>query len=159
MDFEPKLSQIKLSQLSEEKLDFAEPPVRKPLILLRDTERSLRLKTVDAIAPLLPSDLAMNLGEASQHADKSLDKLSEIDLEDITDEDLKPARILMGLTFVGFGGLTMMFLAFCLSILRPELSPVAQLHEYWHQYVWFISMGVAGLAMLGREAMRPPEDE
>lgn len=159
MDLERQVSQPLGSQSSDNGLDFAQPPVRKPLILLRDTERSLRVRTLDAIAPLLPSDLALTLGEASHQADKSLEELSQIDLEEITDADLKSARILIGLTFVGFGGLTMMFLAFCLSILRPELSAIAQIHEYWHPYIWFISMGVAGLTMLGREAMRPSDHE
>jgi hypothetical protein len=150
MDFEPEMS---------DRVDFAEPLARKPLELLRDTERSLRLKTVTAIAPLLPSEIAMNLGEASQAADESLDQLADIDIDDITDADLKPARILMGLTFTGFGGLMMVFLLFYLCTLHPELTPTSQMQHYWYQYVWFVSMGVAGLAMLAREAMRPLDDD
>ncbi|NJR52355.1 MAG: hypothetical protein HC780_25050 [Leptolyngbyaceae cyanobacterium CSU_1_3] len=158
MDFEPKtLSQV--SQHSKQRVEFAEPPIRKPLVLLRDTERSLRLKTVEAIAPLLPAETAMNLGESSQSADEFLDALAKIDIDEITDAELKPARILVGLTFIGFGGLMMMFLRVYLSNLHPELSPVAQVRDYWYQYVWFMGLGVAGLAVLAREAMRPPEDE
>lgn len=148
MDFKPEMS---------DRVDFAKPSARKPLELLRDTERSLRLKTVTAIAPLLPSEIAMNLGEASQAADESLDQLADID--DITDADLKPARILMGLTFTGFGGLMMVFLLFYLCTLHPELTPASQIQHYWYQYVWFVSMGVAGLAVLAREAMRPLDDD
>jgi hypothetical protein len=146
------------SQNSKERLEFAEP-TRSPLGLLRDTERSLRLKTVETIAPLLPSETAMNLGESSQAADEFLDELAKIDLDDITDADLKPARTMVGLTFIGFSGLMMMFLLVYLSNLHPELSAVAQIQAYWYQYVWFSSLGVTGLAVLGREAMRPPEDE
>ncbi|MGV0025510.1 hypothetical protein [Phormidesmis priestleyi] len=146
------------SQNSKERLELANP-TRKPLVLLRDTERSLRLKTVETIAPLLPSETAMNLGETSQAADEFLDELAKIDIDTITDAELKPARIMAGLTFIGFSGLMLMFLLVYLSNLHPELSAVAQIQAYWYQYVWFISLGVAGLAVLGREAMRPPEDE
>jgi hypothetical protein len=38
--------------------------------------------------------------------------------------------------------------------MHPELSPLGQIHEFWGLYVWFISLGVAGLTMLGREALR-----
>lgn len=140
--------------------EFAEPE-RSPLVLLRDTERSLRLKTVDAIAPLLPEKMAVNLGEASIVADEALDELAIISLEDITDADLKPARIQMGLMFIGFGALAMAFLLLVLYTLHPEMSAAAQVHHFWHQYVWFVGLGIAGLFMLGREAMRPvelPED-
>jgi hypothetical protein len=141
---------------SPDAVEFAEP--RKPLVLLRDTERSLREKTVTAIVPLLPDNLAATVSEASRQANDSLEQLSKIDLDGITDTELKSARMLMGLTFVGFGSLAMLFLALCLSTLHPELSAIAQIHDYWHQYVWLLAMGVAGLVMLGREAIRPPED-
>lgn len=153
MDFEPEMSSP-----PSDRVEFAERP-RKPLELLRDTERSWRVKTVSAIAPLLPSEIAMNLGEASQVADQSLDRLAEIDIDDITDDDLRPARILMGLTFTGFGGLTMIFLLFYLCTLHPELTPTDQIQHYWYQYVWFVSLGVAGLAVLAREAMRPNDED
>jgi hypothetical protein len=146
------------SQNPKERLEFAEPPIRSPLVQLRDTERSLRLKTIETIVPLLPSETAMNLGETSQAADEFLDELAKIDLNTITDAELKPARIMAGLTFTGFSGLMLMFLLVYLSNLHPELSAVAQIQAYWYQYVWFISLGVAGLAVLAREAMRPPED-
>ncbi|KAM3100889.1 hypothetical protein ACKFKF_10480 [Phormidesmis sp. 146-12] len=145
------------SQNPKERLEFAEP-TPSPLVRLRDTERSLRLKTVETIAPLLPSETAMNLGETSQAADEFLDELAKVDLDTITDAELKPARIMAGLTFTGFSGLMMMFLLVYLSNLHPELSAVAQIQAFWYQYVWFISLGVAGLAVLAREAMRPPED-
>jgi hypothetical protein len=141
---------------ASEAAEFAEP--RQPLVLLRNTERSLREKTVSTIVPLLPEDLATTVNEASQKANESLDQLAKIDLNSMTDAELKSARTLIGLTFVGFGSLAMLFLALCLSTLHPELNAIAQIHDYWHQYVWLLAMGVAGLVMLGREALRPPED-
>jgi hypothetical protein len=136
--------------------DFAEPPVRKPLVLLRDTERSLRSRTVEAIVPLLSEDLAFNLEEASDLAEESLDELAKISLDEITDEELSPVRIQVGLLFIGFGALALAFLMLVLYTLHPELSAMQQIQQFWYQYVWFLSLGVTGLFMLGREAMRPP---
>ncbi|MDX2232088.1 MAG: hypothetical protein NW220_20810 [Leptolyngbyaceae cyanobacterium bins.349] len=137
--------------------EFAEPVVRKPLVLLRDTERSLRVRTVTAIAPLLPERAAINLGEASLVADESMEELAEIDLEDITDEDLRPARLQMGMLFVGFGALATTFLLMVLYLLHPEMTVAEQVYHHWHQYVWFVCLGISGLFMVGREAMRPVE--
>lgn len=139
--------------------EFAEPATRKPLVLLRDTERSLRVKTVEAIVPLLPEKAAINLGEASLVADESLEQLAEIDLDSITEQDLKPARMQMGMLFLAFGALAMAFLSMCLYLLNPEMNVSEQIHHYWHQYVWFVGLGISGLFMLGREAMRPVEFE
>lgn len=150
MDLEPRKS--------SQDLEFAEPPARKPLEILRDTERSLREKTVSAIVPILPADLAETVDETSEKADRTLADLAKIDFDSITDAELRPARTLMGLTFVGFGSLMMLFLMLFVSTLHPELSPVGQIREYWHPFVWLMGLGVAGLAMLGREAMRSPED-
>jgi hypothetical protein len=136
---------------------LADALAKKPLVLLRDTERALRTKTVTAIAPLLPDPVAQNLGEASITADSALDVLADIDLDDITAADLQPARIQMGLLFVGFGALMMMFLLLYLGSLHG-LSPAAQLRQYWFAYIWFVCLGVAGLFMLGREAMRSPDE-
>jgi hypothetical protein len=147
MDLEPKPSQ------ADSELGFAEPPVRKPFEILRDTERSLREKTVSAIVPIAP-DLAGDIEQASRKADRTLETLANIDLDQITDEELRPARILMGLTFVGISSLMLLFLALFFSTMHPELTALGQIHEFWHPYVWFISLGVAGLTMLGREAMR-----
>jgi hypothetical protein len=145
------------AQVSAQAPEFAEPIARKPLVLLRHTERSLRVKTVDAIAPLLPEKVALNLGEASLIADESLEQLAEIDLDAITDEDLRPARIQMGMLFIGFGALAMAFLLMVLYLLHPEMSMTEQVYHYWHQYVWFAGLGISGLFMMGREAMRPVE--
>ncbi len=135
--------------------EFAESKKPQPLLLLRDTERSLRVKTLESLDPILPHGVAQNLGEFSIIADHSLDQLAKIDLNSITDAELRPARIQMGLIFIGFGALTMAFLLLFLSALYPELSPIEQMHHFWYQYVWFVCLGVAGLFMVGREAMRP----
>jgi hypothetical protein len=63
MELEPKSSPI------ETELEFAEPPARKPLEILRDTERSLRSKTISAIVPIVP-DLAGDLEIASRKAER-----------------------------------------------------------------------------------------
>jgi hypothetical protein len=150
MGMKPELSSQVISRTDA----FAEPIARKPLVILRDTERSLRQRTITALVPVLPEELAENLGEASLVADESLEKLAAIDLDEITDSELQPARIKVGLVFVGFGALMMVFLLLYLNTLHPELSPLAQIQHYWYQYIWFVSLGVAGLFMLGREAMR-----
>lgn len=137
--------------------EFAEPTPRKPLVLLRDTERSLRIKMVETVSPVLPEKVAINLGEASIVADEALEQLSAIDLDTITPEDLKPARIQIGMLFVGFGALAMAFLLMFQYILHPEMSVAVQVHHYWHQYIWFVCLGISGLFMMGREAMRPLE--
>lgn len=137
--------------------EFAEPTPRKPLVLLRNTERSLRLKTVSAIAPLLPESVATNLGEASVIADESLNELAEIELDEISDVDLKPARVTAGLMFIAFGALAMAFLLMVLYVLHPEMTVTEQVHAYWHQYIWCVALGISGLFMVGREAMRPAD--
>ncbi len=139
--------------------NFAEPPTRRPLVLLRDTERSLRTLTVAAISPRLPAPLAQNLGEASITAEITLEQLAEIDLDDITDADLRPARIQVGLIFIGFGALMTMFLLLYLGTLPHHPSLGEQLRRFWFAYIGCVCLGVAGLFMVGREAMRSPAEE
>lgn len=127
---------------------------RSPVEILRDTEALLRRKTVATLVPILPQNLGTNLEKTSLVAENSLQQLAKIDLEQITDEDLQPARIIAGLTFIGFGALTLAILTLYLYSLHPELSTIEQVRNYWHQYIWLVSLGVAGMFMLGREAMR-----
>lgn len=127
---------------------------RSSLELLRDTEALLRRKTVATLVPILPHHLSTNLQKTSLIAEDSLQQLAKIDLEKITDEDLQSARIIAGLTFVGFGALAIGLLTLYLYSLHPELSPTEQVRNYWHQYIWLVSLGVTGMFMLGREAMR-----
>ncbi len=150
MDFEPEV----FSKTDQSASEFAEHSARKTLEILRDTERSLRLRTVDTLAPILPEPLLTRLDEASQLADESLDQLADVDLDQVSDAELQPARIQVGLGFIGVGALAMVVLLLYLYTLHPELSPIEQVRQYWHQYIWFVSLGVAGLFMLGRETMR-----
>jgi hypothetical protein len=151
MDMEPEVT----PQPTVESPEFPEPAGRKPLELLRDTEGLLRRQTIETLTPVLPQPLATRLEAASTVAETSLQELAEIDLDEISDAELQPARIFMGLTFVGLGALLLLFLLLYLTTLRPELSPVEQIQQYWYQYIWFVCIGVAGMFMLGREAMRP----
>lgn len=147
MDFEPQTT---------EKVEFAELlATRKPLELLRDTEALLRRPAVSTLVPILPPKLAKKMQIASSIADESLKELAEIDLNKISDLELRPARIRVGLSFVGFGALMIVVLMLYLNTLHPELNAVQQIGKYWYQYVWFVCLGVAGMFILGRETMRP----
>lgn len=128
--------------------------IRKPLVFLRETEALLRRPTVATIAPILPLKLSNNLQIASTLADESLQELAEIDLETISDIELQPARIRVGLSCVGFGALMILILLLYCQTLHPELSKLEQIHQYWYQYIWFVCFGVTGMFLLGREAMR-----
>jgi hypothetical protein len=150
MDLEPEAT----PPTTPETIEFAEPLNRKPLELLRDTEALLRRKTVKTLVPVLPLPVATGLQAASTVAEDSLKELAEIELDDISDFELQSSRILIGLSFVGFGALAIVLLMLYLYTLHPELSSVEQIREYWYQYIWFVSLGVAGMFMLGREAMR-----
>lgn len=134
--------------------EFAEPLSRKPLELLRDTEKLIRRPTVDTLVPILPQPLANRFQSASELAEDSLAQLAEINLDEISDWELQPARVLIGLSFVGFGALAIALLLLYLYTLHPQLNPVDQIRKYWHLYVWFVCLGVAGMFVLGREAMR-----
>jgi len=150
MDLKREVSAQKAPEITE----FAAKSVHKPLELLRDTEALLRCKTVETLVTVLPPPVAISLEEASSVAEASLNQLAEIELDEISDFELQPARILVGLSFVGFGALAIVFLILYLYTLHPELSTVEQIRKYWYQYTWFVSLGVAGMLMLGREAMR-----
>lgn len=138
-------------------IEFAKAPAtnRQPLELLRDTEAALRRATVATIVPILPPKLSKKVQATSSLAENSLNELAEINLEKVTDFDLRPARIQVGLSFVGFGALMILILLLDLNTLHPEFNTIGQIRQYWYQYVWFVSLGVAGMFILGREAMRP----
>ena len=149
MDFDPESNSWKKVKYT----GFAEPSSRKPLEILQATEGLLRRQTVDVLVPILPQPLANKLQVTSVVAEDSLSQLAEIDINRISDLELQPARILIGLSFVGFGGLAIALLLLYLYTLHPK-SPFEQIGKYWHQYIWFVCLGVTGLFMLGREAMR-----
>jgi len=145
-----------VARTSPQKIGFTQPPdPRKPLELLRDTEALLRRPTVATLVPILPPKLSRKLQTASFVADDSLKELAEVDMEKISDFELRPLRIRIGLSFVGFGALMIVVLLLYLKTLHPELSAVEQIGKFWYQYIWFVSLGVAGMFLLGREAMRP----
>jgi hypothetical protein len=147
MTFEPETTKIEFTKLLA-------PPKR--LELLRDTEAFLRRPTVSMLVSVLPPKLGRNLQTASFLADDALNQLAEVDLEKISDFELQPARVQVGLCFVGFSALMIIVLLLYLKTLHPELSAIAQIGKHWYQYVWFVSLGVAGMFILGREAMRRP---
>lgn len=128
---------------------------RKPLELLRDTEALLRRPAVETLTPILPPKLSNKLQTTSSLAEESLKELAEINLEEIGDFDLRPARIRVGLSFVGFGALMTVILLLHLKTLNLQFNSIEQMRQYWYQYVWFVCLGVAGMFILGREAMRP----
>ncbi|MBF2067634.1 MAG: hypothetical protein IGS39_24930 [Calothrix sp. C42_A2020_038] len=152
MDFDPQNTPQTLKQ----SVEFAEPIPRKSLEILRDTEALLRHPTVAAIVPILPAKISRRLEVASSVADNTLNQLAEIDIEQISDWELRPARIRIGLIFVGFSALMLVVLLLYLDTLNPELSYLEQVTKYWYEYIWFVNLGVAGMFILGREAMRQP---
>ncbi|MFW9258491.1 hypothetical protein A4S05_29520 [Nostoc sp. KVJ20] len=152
MDFESKAN----VPTPKDNIEFAQPTTtRKPLELLRDTEALLRRPTVATLSPILPSKLSNRFQATSSWADDYFKELAEIDLDTISDFELRPARILIGLSLVGFGALMILVLLLYLNTLHPQLNTVEQIRQYWYQYVWFVSLGVTGMFLLGREAMRP----
>ncbi|WP_427157410.1 hypothetical protein ACQFX9_17975 [Aliinostoc sp. HNIBRCY26] len=128
--------------------------VRKPLVLLRDTEALLRRPAIATLTPILPPKLSNTLQVASTLADESLEELAEIDLETISDIELQPVRIRVGLSCVGFSALMILVLLLYSNTLHPEMNQIQQVHQYWYQYIWFVCLGVTGMFVLGREAMR-----
>ncbi len=152
MDFESKAK----APTATDNIDFAPATTtRKPIELLRETEALLRRPTVATLAPILPPKLSNRLQTASSLADDSFKELSQIDIDNISDFELRTARICVGLSFIGFGALMILVLLLYLNTLHPELNAIEQMRQYWYQYVWFVSLGIAGMFILGREAMRP----
>ncbi|MDZ8257431.1 hypothetical protein [Nostoc sp. ChiQUE01b] len=152
MDFESQAN----ASTPTDNIEFAQATTtRKPLELLRDTEALLRRPTVAKLSPILPPKLSNRFQATSSLADDSFKELAEIDLNTISDFELRPARILVGLSLVGFGALMILLLLLYLNTLHPKTSTVEQIGQYWYQYIWFVSLGVTGMFILGREAMRP----
>ncbi|WP_392532554.1 hypothetical protein [Nostoc sp. C117] len=152
MDFESKANAPTVT----DNVEFAQATTtRKPLELLRDTEALLRRPTVATLSPILPPKLSKRLQITSFLADDYFTELTEIDLDNISDFELRPARIFVGLSFIGFGALMILLLLLYLNTLYPEPNTVEQIRQYWYQYIWFVSLGITGMFILGREAMRP----
>ena len=122
-----------------EPLEFAEPPLPQTIDLLPPLEPAAELPSLE-IAAELPAAIA---GEA---ADRSW-RLP-------TTTELQPARLRMGLFFVGSGAISLTLLWLYIKWVCPEFGPAEQMTYYWQPYLYFVGMGVAGLFMLGREVMR-----
>lgn len=155
MDFDPKYQTIRRKvsyQVNDREL--IEIADRKPLEILRDTEGLIRRQAVAAIVPIMPQRLATRIESASEVAEDSLSVLAQIDLDEINDLELHPARILVSLSFIGFGALAIALLTLFIYTLHPQLTPQQQIRQYWYPYIFFVSLGVTGLLMLGREIMR-----
>lgn len=150
MNFEPQTT----TRTTSQRVQITELSTRKPLELLRDTEALLRRPAVSTLVPILPPKLAKNVETASSVAEESLQQLAEINLEEISDFEMRSPRIRVGLSFIGFGALAIVVLLLYLNTLHPELNTVQQIAKYWYHYVWFVCLGVAGMFILGREAMR-----
>jgi hypothetical protein len=157
MNFEPQPK----SEGTPERLEFAEPPARESLELLQEAEPALPGLDVtgSAAGSGATSVAGFGAGETPALRERALafvSELAKIDRGAIGDEELQPARIQAGLTFIGFGGLGMVLLLVYISSLHPELSWMERVREYWYQYICFVCLGVAGMMMVGRESIRPP---
>jgi hypothetical protein len=154
MDLEPEVKAI----ASPEPLEFAEP-LPPPELALADPPQELDLAdpplalVQDAAvlegAPPIDAFAAWAELEASDTAD-----IDVIDVDEITDSDRRPARLQVGLAFVGIGALSLTMLILYINTFHPEFDTTTRLQEYWYQYVFSLCLGVAGLFTLGRETMR-----
>lgn len=155
MDWQPE----RIPQTPPETLDFQEPLALPPLELMPLREGSLDLELPDdAKLPIALTDISAPTSQADA-AELQISLIEQIkqELQDVGDEDLKPARIQMGLMFVGVSALLLMSLLLYITAMHPGLTVKQQMLRYWSEYVGFVGLGVAGLMMLGREAMRSPD--
>ncbi|WP_254563582.1 hypothetical protein [Oscillatoria sp. HE19RPO] len=155
MDWQPE----RISQTPPETLEFEEPETLLPLELMPVREGYLDLELPeDANLPIALADLSVSSSQADA-AEAQIPLIEQIkrELEDVGDEDLKPARIQIGLLFVGVSALLLMSLLLYITAMHPGLTVKQQMLRYWSEYVGFVGLGVAGLMMLGREAMRSPQ--
>lgn len=137
------------SSQKPENLEFAEPPVPQTLDLLPPLERSPRLqKPVELVTERSPTPVA----EPDLTPKRGL-------FASITTEELRPARIRVGLGFVGASAFTLFGLWAYIKWFYAEFGLAESMSHFWYPYTLFIGLGVAGFFMLGREALRPqPED-
>jgi hypothetical protein len=155
MDWQPE----RIPEPTPEILEFADPEVLPPLELVPVTEISLDLEVLqDANLPIALADISVPSSQTDAgEVEISLIEQIKQELQEVGDEDLKPARIQMGLLFIGVSALLLMSLLLYITAMHPGLTVKQQMLRYWSEYVGFVGLGVAGLMMLGREAMRSPE--
>ncbi len=155
MDWQPE----QIPQTPPETLDFKEPEALPPLELMPVREGSLDLEVPDdANLPIALADVCVPPSQADA-AEVQISLIEQIkqELQEVGDEELKPARIQMGLLFTGVSALLLMSLLLYITAMHPGLTVKQQMLRYWSEYVGFVGLGVAGLMMLGREAMRSPD--
>ncbi|MEB3829854.1 hypothetical protein [Phormidium sp. CCY1219] len=147
MELEPK----PIPEQLPETLDFAEDPEREPLELLPVREGTVQLEQPrNTCLPVAVSDARSEDLEGDRWGVEEI----KFALKNITDEELQPARVYVGLTFIGFSALLLMSLLFYIKAMHPGLTFEQEMLRYWHQYIGFVCLGVAGMMMVGREAMR-----
>ena len=132
-----------------EPLEFAEPPLPKTIDLLPPLEPATGLHSslkiaAEEIAAESPATTASGTTATASTARPWLPTTAE----------LQPARLQVGLFFVGSGAISLTLLWLYIKWVCPEFGPVEQMTYFWQPYIWFVGLGVAGLFMLGREAMR-----
>lgn len=173
MDLQRKVTPAENPAENREMWEFAEPPERQRLDVVMvppETIPSLGTQCDRSQAMLAPpqeniadwlSVPAEDMAETSQPPstrERIVNfylALTKIDRQRITDLEMQPARIQTGLMFVGFSALLLMWLLLHSHTIHPGLTSVQQIQRYWEPYIAFVCMGVAGMMMLGREAMRP----
>ncbi len=89
----------------------------------------------------------------SAWAEEFFQELITIELKQISDAQLRIARIWIGLAFVGFASLLLLLLALDLNFLHPQLNSREKLHNCWYHYSLIVSLGVSGMFVLGGESM------
>lgn len=149
MDLQPELTPESTSEI----FDFAEPSEHQPLELVLNSEASVVLE--QPLSSCLPIPIEDTGEEETTQAQMSLVDRIKLELKEIGDAELQQARIQVGLSFVGFSALLLMFLLLYLNAMHPGLTVKQQMLRYWDQYIGFVCLGVAGMMMIGREAMRP----
>ncbi|TAE58587.1 MAG: hypothetical protein EAZ76_15570 [Nostocales cyanobacterium] len=127
---------------------------RSNLELFRDIETNLRHPTVAIFHRFLSPALRQKLQNTSLYADEFFQTLAKIDIENINDWELYPARIYIGLTFVGFAALLILLLVLYINTFNPHLTYAEQVGKYWYQYILCVCLGVTGMFLIGREVIR-----
>ena len=133
--------------------EFAEPPLPQTIDLLPPLEPATDLppSLIAVEPPATPASTAI----APDHtADASSDR-SWLP----TTAELQPARLRVGLFFVGSGAISLTLLWLYIKWVYPEFGLAEQMTYFWQPYIWFVGLGVSGLFMLGRGVMRAKREE
>lgn len=148
-------------------LEFAEPPPRESMELqlsmppnssaeeAEATSVSLPPMAIETAATVKQGGLSKIVKAASKAASAYFSELAATELDHISDTELQPARIQVGLTFIGFSALALVLLLVYIISLHPDMSALERIRYYWYQYILFVSLGVTGMFMLARESIRP----